>query len=353
MPLIRLPLPAVPGGQDLALEAHGLVTRNAFDRALSELALGVIPPELIPRSLPLHGHDVFLLLSASHPSPPVSSLPLPHMPAPSTDPGAENPIPSGSQEEPLAPLALPQPLAPGGHAPELEIEGVEQSPHRQTRNEPAWSHTGREPHTLEMPPEGLDQLGPGVWWLLPTLEGVQRGHPRGQLAQGLAGVLHAVGAEVWFPRNADVEHPPAVDEGEQPLRVRGCRLLSLEQNLAASGDGVVRGSPSLALVGHEDPARRPAEPIDLDRLAEGGHRARLHAVDARRRPRHLPFLPHPRRRGRGAKVGHADARDGLEGLPPPALRLGHDAVGPPRPGELESPPPVLARESRSLQLPSS
>src|SRR5712691_6614704 len=177
MPLIRLPLPAVPGGQDLALEAHGLVTRNAFDRALSELALGVIPPELIPRSLPLHGHDVFLLLPISHPSPPVSSLPLPHMPAPGTDPGTEDPIPSGSQKEPRAPLALPQPFAPGGHAPELEVERVEQSPHRQTGDEPAWSHTGRELHTLEMPLKGLDQLVPGVWWLLPTLAGMQRGHP--------------------------------------------------------------------------------------------------------------------------------------------------------------------------------
>src|SRR5712692_9687681 len=58
MPLIRLPLPTVPGGQDLALEAHGLVARNALDRALSELALGVIPPELIPCSRPLHRHGV-------------------------------------------------------------------------------------------------------------------------------------------------------------------------------------------------------------------------------------------------------------------------------------------------------
>src|SRR6266446_3703483 len=270
MPLIWLPLPTVPGSQNLALDAHGLVARNALDRALSELALGVIPPKLIPGSRPLHRHGLILLLPASRARPPVSSLPLPHMPAPGTGSGAENPIPSSPQEEPLAPLAAAQPLAPGGHAPQLEVERVEQSPHRQTGDEPAWSHTGREPHTLEMPLEGLDQLGPGVWWLLPTLEGVQRGDPGGQLAQDLAGVLDAISDEVRLPRNAHVEHSPAVDEGEQPLGVRGRRLLSLEQNLAASGDGVVGGSRSLALVGHEDPARRPVEPIDLDRLAERG-----------------------------------------------------------------------------------
>jgi hypothetical protein len=51
------------------------------------------------------------------------------MPAPRTDPGAEDPIQSGSQKEPLAPLAAAQPLAPGGHAPEFQIESVQQSPH--------------------------------------------------------------------------------------------------------------------------------------------------------------------------------------------------------------------------------
>src|SRR5439155_12588508 len=63
MPLIRLPLPAVPGRHDFTLKAHGLVARNTFDRALSELTLGVIPPELIPRSRPLHRHGVLLLFT--------------------------------------------------------------------------------------------------------------------------------------------------------------------------------------------------------------------------------------------------------------------------------------------------
>ena len=41
------------------------------------------------------------------------------------------------EKEPLAPLAAAEPLAPGGQAPELEVERVEESLHGQAGDEPS------------------------------------------------------------------------------------------------------------------------------------------------------------------------------------------------------------------------
>jgi hypothetical protein len=58
MPLVRLPLPAVPRGQDFSLDAHRFIARDTLDRALPEAPFGVVPPELISCSRSLNGHDV-------------------------------------------------------------------------------------------------------------------------------------------------------------------------------------------------------------------------------------------------------------------------------------------------------
>ncbi len=101
-----------------------------------------------------------------------------------------------------------------------------------------------------------------------ALQRIQGPDPLGQFPEGLARLADAIRREVVLAGDAHAEHAPAVDEGEKALGVGRGRSLRVEENGTRHRDGLV--ARVWCALGHEDPARWPAEPEHIDRLAGGG-----------------------------------------------------------------------------------